>query len=48
MAEKLTAAGVPNQLHLYEKGGHGLGVAEGTPAEGWLSEAVAFWEKMSK
>ncbi len=48
MEEKLTAAGVPHQLHLYESGGHGLGVAEGTPAEGWLDEAVAFWQKMSK
>lgn len=48
MNDNLESAGVPHQFHLYEKGGHGLGVAEGTPAEGWLNEAVDFWQKMSK
>ena len=25
--------------------GHGLGLGEGTPAEGWLEKAIALWQK---
>ena len=30
---------------MYDKLGHGFGLGDGTAAEGWLPEAVAFWEK---
>lgn len=48
MAEKLAENGVPYQFKAVEKGGHGLGIADGTEAAGWLNEAVNFWQKMSR
>ncbi len=43
LAMALAAAGVPHELHVYERGRHGLGLAggEGT-AEGWR-DACAAW-----
>ena len=34
---------VPHITRYYTGGRHGLGLAPGTAAEGWLDEAVAFW-----
>ena len=48
MDEKLTENGVPHVFKAVEKGGHGLGIADGTPAAGWLEEAVAFWQSVCK
>lgn len=31
-------------MHLFESGGHGIGLGEGTPAQGWIEEALAFFE----
>lgn len=33
-----------HMMHLYPSGGHGIGLGEGTSAEGWLEEALAFLE----
>lgn len=42
---KLRAAGIEVEYHVYESLGHGFGLGVGTEAEGWISDAVAFWEK---
>lgn len=47
--DALTKQGVRSELHLFESGGHGIGLAEGTDAAGWIDLAYAFlqsvWEK---
>jgi len=35
LAAALAAAGVRHELHVFSDGEHGLGLAEGTPAEAW-------------
>ena len=47
MAQALEAAGVKYQLRLYEKGGHGIGLADHTDAAGWLEDAVQFWQSVT-
>lgn len=42
--DALAAAGIPVEFHHYPTLGHGFGLGIGTEAEGWLEEAVAFWE----
>ena len=37
--------GIPTEFHSYEGLGHGFGLGTGTVAEGWINDAVAFWEK---
>ncbi|MEQ8694838.1 MAG: prolyl oligopeptidase family serine peptidase [Gammaproteobacteria bacterium] len=41
----LRAAGTEVEYHLYETVGHGFGAGTGTEAEGWIDDAVAFWER---
>lgn len=41
----MQALGVPTEFHVYEGLGHGFGLGSGTVAEGWLDDAVAFWEE---
>ena len=41
----LKVAGIDAEFHKYPNLGHGYGLGIGTSAEGWLSNAVAFWEK---
>ncbi|MBQ9451828.1 MAG: alpha/beta hydrolase fold domain-containing protein [Desulfovibrio sp.] len=41
----LTTYGIDAAIHLYEQVGHGFGTGEGTPAAGWINDAVRFWEK---
>ena len=36
--------GIPTEFHAYEGLGHGFGLGTGTVAEGWIEDAVAFWE----
>ena len=38
-------AGIATEFHVYSGLGHGFGLGTGTSAEGWLNDAVAFWEK---
>ncbi len=40
----LQSYGIPTEFHSYTGLPHGFGIGTGTVAEGWLSDAVAFWE----
>lgn len=40
----LSALGIPTEFHHYPGLPHGFGLGTGTAAEGWLDQAVAFWE----
>ena len=42
--EALDALGIPTEFHHYPGLPHGFGLGTGTVAEGWLDEAVQFWE----
>jgi len=46
--EAMKAAGIDAEFHLYPNVGHGFGLGIGTTAEGWLNNAVRFWEKHIK
>lgn len=35
---------IPTEFHSYEGLGHGFGLGTGTVADGWINDAVAFWE----
>ena len=37
--------GIPTEFHAYEGLGPGFGLGTGTAAEGWINDAVAFWER---
>lgn len=41
----LEANGVPCEVHVYENAPHAIGTGNGTDAEGWMTDAVAFWEQ---
>lgn len=41
----MTSVGINTEFHVYEGLGHGFGLGTGTAAEGWIDDAVAFWEK---
>ena len=43
--EALRANGVDTMIEIFEGLPHGFGLGTGTVAEGWLNNAVAFWEK---
>jgi acetyl esterase/lipase len=38
-------AGLEVAYRKYRNVGHGFGLGTGTPAEGWLDDAVRFWER---
>lgn len=44
----LRRAGTPVEFHTYKDLGHGFGPGTGTGAEGWLGDAVRFWENSTK
>lgn len=41
----LSAAGIDTEFHHYANLGHGFGLGIGTTAEGWIDDAVSFWER---
>ncbi len=41
----MDAAGIPTEFHAYKGLPHGFGLGTGTVAEGWINDAVAFWER---
>ena len=43
--QELSALGIPTEFYHYPGLGHGFGLGTGTAAEGWLDEAVDFWEE---
>lgn len=42
--EGMNSLGIDTEFHTYPGLGHGFGLGTGTVAEGWLNQAVAFWE----
>ena len=40
----MSALGIPTEFHVYDGLRHGFGLGTGTAAEGWLKDAVSFWE----
>ena len=42
--DALDALGIPTEFHHYSGLPHGFGLGAGTVAEGWINQAVAFWE----
>lgn len=42
---KIKANGTDAEIEIFEGLSHGFGLGQGTVAEGWLDNAVAFWEK---
>lgn len=42
---RLKELGVETELKVFEGMDHCFGAGRGTPAEGWVSDAIAFWEK---
>ena len=45
METALQNAGIPHVSRYFTGGEHGLGLAEGYEAEGWMEEAITFWLK---
>ena len=43
--EGLESYGIPTEFHAYEGLPHGFGIGTGTNAEGWIYDAVRFWEE---
>lgn len=43
--ESMSALGIPTEFHVYKGLSHGFGLGIGTVAEGWINDAVHFWEK---
>lgn len=41
----LAQLGIPTEFHVYHGLQHGYGIGVDTVAEGWLNDAIAFWEK---
>ena len=46
--KNMSALGIPTEFHKYPNLGHGFGLGIGTIAEGWLNDAVSFWERQIK
>lgn len=42
--EILSSYGIPTEFHHYPGLSHGFGLGTGTVAEGWINQAIAFWE----
>lgn len=42
--ERLKKLGISTEFHKYEGLSHGFGLGTGTVAEGWLDDAIGFWE----
>ncbi|MGN0972143.1 MAG: alpha/beta hydrolase [Aristaeellaceae bacterium] len=43
--EAIAALGTDTEFHVYPGLSHGFGLGTGTLAEGWINDAVAFWER---
>lgn len=40
----MSALGIPSEFHVYKGLSHGFGLGTGTVAEGWINDAIKFWE----
>ncbi len=43
--DRLVKYGIPAEFHVVEGMPHGFGLGRGTPADGWVDDALAFWKK---
>ncbi len=43
--DNISSLGIDTEFHVYEGLRHGFGIGTGTVAEGWVDDAVRFWEK---
>ena len=43
--EGMSALGIDTEFHSYPGLSHGFGLGTGTVAEGWIDEAIAFWQR---
>ena len=46
--DAMATLGIPTEFHSYQGLSHGFGLGTGTVAEGWIYDAVAFWEAQMK
>lgn len=46
--QRLSEMGIPTEFHVYEGLGHGFGIGTGTVADGWINDALKFWQKNIK
>lgn len=46
--QALDRLGIPTEFHVYPGLSHGFGLGIGTVAEGWIDDAVAFWQRQIK
>ena len=44
----IKANGTDAQIEVFRGLGHGFGLGQGTVAEGWIDNAVKFWEKQNE
>lgn len=47
-AEAVRRSGTPVEYHEYSNLGHGFGLGIGTSAEGWIFDAIRFWEREAR
>lgn len=43
--EAMSSIGIDTEFHVYEGLGHGFGLGTGTVADGWINDAISFWER---
>lgn len=43
--DRIQSQGTDTEIEVFDGLSHGFGLGEGTVAEGWLDNAIAFWEK---
>ncbi len=46
--QRLSEMGIPTEFHVYDGLGHGFGLGQGTVADGWINDALKFWQKNMK
>ena len=48
LQHELEVRGIAHAIKLGKVGGHGIGEGRGSDVEGWVDEAVDFWQKCIK
>ena len=46
--ERLEALDIPTEFHAYDGLPHGFGLGTGTVAEGWIDDAINFWDNQTE
>jgi acetyl esterase/lipase len=42
--QQLSSLGIPTEFHAYNGLSHGFGLGTGTVADGWINDAIKFWQ----